>query len=256
MIIKYTPFSESIALDKEIRSLEFADEIIKPYYLMSLRYHENYYKDQPEGNTIYFINLTECSLLFYFSAGVRSHRINGFRIAAAERQKAWLSMLSLIQSLRNYSFASGIEKTFFDEDFLENTADLEDAMIDELMPFHFVISSLPNQCFPKCPEMRLFNRYHLQDISKSYYYVTRNQMRQTTIPLESYDLLSEIFWIPPAKAGKKWHFEYYTGIMDEEGRNKGKYRVIRRETELPGTKGCCSYKALTADVVKLVQERL
>lgn len=256
MIIKYTPFSESITLDKEIKNLEFAENAIKPYFLMSLRYHDNYYKDQPEGNTVYFINFKDCSLLFYFSAGARSHRINGFQIAATERQKAWLFMVSLIQSLRNYAFHGEGGRAVFDESFLVNTGDLEDAMIDELVPFHFIISSLPEQCFPECEEMRLFNRHHLREVSKSYYYITRNQIRQTTIPLEDYDILSEIFWIPSSKASKKWYFEYYTGIMDGEGRNKGKYRVIRRETELPGKSGCCSYRELTAEIVKLVRENL
>lgn len=256
MIIKYTPFSESIILEKEIRQLEFAEDMIKPYFLMSLRYHDNYYKDQPEGNTIYFINFEDCSLLFYFSAGARSHRINGFRIAASERKKAWLFMLSLIQSLRNYPFNSESDKAVFDQSFLENTGDLEDAMIDELVPFHFIVSSLPEQCFPECEEMRLFNRHHLSEVTKSYYYVTRNQIRQTTISMEDYDLLSEIFWIPASKTSKKWHFEYYTGIMSEEGRNKGKYRVIRRETELPGSSGCCSYRDLRVEIVRMVRENL
>lgn len=256
MIIKYTPFSESISLDKEIRQLEFAEDIIKPYFLMSLRYHDSYYKDQPEGNTIYFINFDACSLLFYFSAGARSHRINGFRIAAAERKKAWLFMLSLIQSLRNYAFNQEGGQTVFDNDFLENTADLEDAMIDVLAPFHFIVSSMPDHCFPKCEEMRLFNRHHLSEAAKSFYYVTRNQIRQTTIDLQDYDLLSEIFWVPASKSSKKWHFEYYTGIMSGEGRNKGKYRVIRRETELPGGSGCCNYSALRAEILQLARENL
>ena len=61
--------------------------------------------------------------------------------------------------------------------------------------FHFIISSMPDECFPKCREVRLFNRYHLKAVEKSYYLVTRNQIRQTTMPMDDYDILSEIFWI-------------------------------------------------------------
>lgn len=256
MIIKYTPFSESVTLEQPIRNLEFADEIIKPYFVMSLRYHESYYGEQPEGNTIYFMNFQGCSLLFYFSAGPRSHRINGFRIEETERRKAWLFMLPLLQALRKYPFASGKGASVYDDDFLNNTADLEDVMIDELVPFHFIISSMPGECFPQCREMRIFNRHHLRHVEKSYYLVTKNQLRQTTMPMDNYDILSEIFWVPPIKASKKWYLEYYTGIMDKEGRNKGKYRVIRRETELPGTSGCCTYGELMRAVRPLLQDTL
>lgn len=256
MIIKYTPFSESITLDKPVKNLEFAENEVKAYFLMSLRYHDSYYRDQPVGNTIYFMNLSECSLLFYFSAGARVHHINGFRISVQERQKAWLSMLNLVESLRKYPFAGENRTTKFDRNFLENMADLEDAMIDMLMPFHFIVSSMPAEAFPECPEMRLFNRCHMNDIQKSYHLVTRNQIRQMTMAMEDYDLLSEIFWVPATKVSKKWYLEYYTGIISEEGRNKGKYRVIRRETELPGNSGICTYGALTEDVMRLVRENL
>lgn len=256
MIIKYTPFSESVMLNTPIRNLEFADQVIQPYFLMTLRYHESYYRDQAEGNTVYFINFPECSLLFYFSAGPRSHRINGFRINVEERKKAWLFMLPLIQSLRKYAFSQEKEMMDFDGDFLENTADLEDAVIDELVPFHFIVSSMPTRCFPKCPEVQIFNRHHLPNVEKSYHLVTKNQLRQTTMPMADYDILSEIFWVPPSKVSKKWYLEYYTGIMNEEGRNKGKYRVIRRETELPGSGGICSYEALSRAIIPLVQDNL
>lgn len=256
MIIRYTPFSESIMLDTPVKNLEFADAVIQPYFLMTLRYHENYYQDQPEGNTIYFMNFPDCSLLFFFSAGPRSHRINGFRISTEERKKAWLFMLPLIQSLRKYAFSQAGGTTAFDEAFLENTADLEDAMIDELVPFHFIISSMPDECFPECREIRLFNGHHMTDVEKTYHLVTRNQLRQTTMPMEDYDILSVIFWVPPTKVSKKWYLEYYTGIMNKEGRNKGKYRVIRKETELPGASGSCSYEALSAAIIPLVQENL
>lgn len=256
MIIKYTTFSESITLEQPVRNLEFADNVIKSYFLMSLRFHESYYEKQPEGSTIYFMNFPDCSLLFYFSAGSRSHRINGFRIEEKERRKAWLFMLPMIQSLRKYSFTQGGGTTVFDDDFLDNAADLEEMMMNELVPFHFIISSMPDECFPKCREVRLFNRYHLKTVEKSYYLVTRNQIRQTIMPMDDYDILSEIFWIPPVKTSKKWHLEYYTGIMDKEGRNKGKYRVIRQETELPGISGCCSYEALSKAIIPLIREDL
>lgn len=256
MIFKYTPFREAIKAGEPVRNLEFADDIIKPYFLMSLRYYENYYKDQPEGNTVYFFNQPECSLLFYFSAGARSCHINGFWITAAERQKAWISMVPLIQSLRSYAFAKGGGCRSLDKAFVENVADLEEVMMDELVPFHFIISSLPDECFPECREIHIFNNYGLKKAERSYHLITNNRMRNVTMAMEDYDILSETSWIPPEKVSKKWHLEYNTGIIEKEGRYKGRCRVLRRETELPDARGYCDYEDLTRDVLKLVGETL
>ena len=104
MKIRYTPFSERMVIDQPVKGMDFANNMIQTYFMMSLRYRECYYKQRPQGNTVYFMNYPEASLLFYFAAGMRSYRVNGFRIEKEERRKAWIYMLPLIQSLRAYDF--------------------------------------------------------------------------------------------------------------------------------------------------------
>ena len=104
MKIRYTPFSERMVIDQPVKGMDFANDMIQTYFMMSLRYRECYYKQRPQGNTVYFMNYPEASLLFYFAAGMRSYRVNGFRIEKEERRKAWIYMLPLIQSLRAYDF--------------------------------------------------------------------------------------------------------------------------------------------------------
>lgn len=252
MKIRYTPFSEAIGTGDMVKGLEFADDVIRPYFIMSLRYNENYYGDQPVGNTIHFMNFPECSLLFYFAAGARSYRVNGFIIGAGERQKAWVSMLPLIQSLRRYPFSKGAADTQFDENFLENLTDLEEAAMDELLPFHFIISSMPYECLPECDGVRVFNRFRLAGVERSFQLVTGKQIGKTVMPLKKYDIFSNIFWMPPGKMSKKWYMEYYTGIIEKKGRNKEIHEVLRQETGLLGTKGCCSYEYFQRAVMQLI----
>ena len=82
-------FSERMVIDQPVKGMDFANDMIQMYFMMSLRYRECYYKQRPQGNTVYFMNYPEASLLFYFAAGMRSYRVNGFRIEKEERRKAW-----------------------------------------------------------------------------------------------------------------------------------------------------------------------
>ena len=155
MKIRYTPFSERMVIDQPVKGMDFANNMIQTYFMMSLRYRECYYKQRPQGNTVYFMNYPEASLLFYFAAGMRSYRVNGFRIEKEERRKAWIYMLPLIQSLRAYDFGRKEGTKQLEDDFLDHMLDMEEVLSGALVPFHFILSSLPKECFPVCPEVRL-----------------------------------------------------------------------------------------------------
>lgn len=254
MKIRYTPFSEKIIVGQQVKGLDFADKMLQTYFIMSLRYGNCYYKEQVQGNTVYFMNYPENSLLFYFAAGIRSYRVNGFRIEKEERRKAWVYMLPLIQSLRAYDFGRKEGTKRLEDDFLDHMLDLEDAMSRELVPFHFILSSLPKECFPTCPEVRLFNNCPMEYVEKDYSLVTKNDMRHAELPMEIYNKLSEIFWVPPDNRHKGWRFEYYTGIMEKERRKKENYRVIHRSTNLPDVKGHCTYGDLSREVLGMLKE--
>ena len=72
------------------------------------------------------------------------------------------------------------------------------------------------------------------------------------MPTAVYIKLSEIFWVPPDNRHKGWMFEYYTGIMENEGRKRKNYRVIHRPTDLPDKDGRCTYGQLSKEVMALV----
>lgn len=93
-----------MVIDQPVKGMDFANDMIQTYFMMSLRYRECYYKQRPQGNTVYFMNYPEASLLFYFAAGMRSYRVNGFRIEKEERRKAWIYMLPLIQFFAGIRF--------------------------------------------------------------------------------------------------------------------------------------------------------
>ena len=254
MRIRYTPFSERMIVGQPVKGLDFANKMLQMYFIMSLRYEDCYYKDQIHGNTVYFMNYPEASLLFYFAAGMRSYRVNGFRIEKEERRKAWIYMLPLIQSLRAYDFGRKEGTKQLEDDFLDHMLDLDDEISGELIPFHFILSSLPKKCFPTCPEVRLFNNGSMKHIEKNYFLVTKNDMRQAELPKDIYNKLSEIFWVPPDSRHKGWMFEYYTGIMETERRKKENYRVVHRETNLPDAKGHCTYGDLLREVLELLKD--
>ena len=117
-----------------------------------------------------------------------------------------------------------------EDDFLDHMLDMEEVLSGTLVPFHFILSSLPKECFPVCQEVRLFNRCAVEHAEKNYLLVTK---------------LSEIFWVPPDSRHKGWMFEYYTGIMENEGRKRKNYRVIHRPTDLPDKDGRCTYGQLS-----------
>ena len=170
MKIRYTPFSERMVIDQPVKGMDFANDMIQTYFMMSLRYRECYYKQRPQGNTVYFMNYSEASLLFYFAAGMRSYRVNGFRIEKEERRKAWIYMLPLIQSLRAYDFGRKEGTKQLEDDFLDHMLDMEEVLSGTLVPFHFILSPLPKECFPVCQEVRLFNIVQLNMLKKIIYW--------------------------------------------------------------------------------------
>ena len=131
---------------------------------------------------------------------------------------------------------------------------MEELLSGTLVPFHFILSSLPKDCFPVCQEVRLFNRCAVEHAEKNYLLVTKNDIRQAEMPTAVYNKLSEIFWVPPDNRHKGWMFEYYTGIMENEGRKRKNYRVIHRPTDLPDKDGCCTYGQLSKEVMALLDE--
>ena len=254
MKIRYTTFSERIGVGEPVRKLDFAEDMLQSYFVMSLRYQESYYKECPMGNTIYFMNYPEASLLFYFTVGLRAYRVNGFLIEKEERNKAWIYMLPLIQSLRACDFGRKEGTKLLEDDFLDHMLDLEEVMSGELAPFNFILSSLPDKCFPKCPQVHLFNSHPMKTAEKSYTLITRNEMRQAEMPVNLYHKLSEMFWVPPENRRKGWNLEYFTGIMETRGRKKENYRVIHRATDLPDRDGRCTYGDLVKEVMGALKQ--
>ena len=163
-------------------------------------------------------------------------------------------MLPLIQSLRAYDFGRKEGTKQLEDDFLDHMLDMEEVLSGALVPFHFILSSLPKECFPVCPEVRLFNRCSVEHAEKNYLLVTKNDIRQAEMPTAVYNKLSEIFWVPPDNRHKGWMFEYYTGIMENESRKRKNYRVIRRPTDLPDKDGRCTYGQLSKEVMALLDE--
>ena len=47
MKIRYTPFSERMVIDQPVKGMDFANDVIQTYFMMSLRYRECYYKQRP-----------------------------------------------------------------------------------------------------------------------------------------------------------------------------------------------------------------
>ena len=43
MKIRYTPFSERMVIDQPVKGMDFANDMIQTYFMMSLRYRECYY---------------------------------------------------------------------------------------------------------------------------------------------------------------------------------------------------------------------
>ena len=47
MKIRYTPFSERMGIDQPVKGMDFANDVIQTYFMMSLCYRECYYKQRP-----------------------------------------------------------------------------------------------------------------------------------------------------------------------------------------------------------------
>ncbi len=256
MILNYERFSEKITNQGLEGLLAGCDAWIMPYFYMSIRYRDQYYNRnvQDPADTVYFLNLPDASLLFAFDhKRGGSFMARGYRIGREHLKKAWLFMTPLIQSLRQEYFSEGAEDgNAFSELFLANVAAFYDASQEALVPFDFIISSMPDHCFPECRGVRLFNRAQLQDVSKHMSVITGRMIRDAASG-SGHEAYSSVFLVPPAKSGGKWQLEYYSNREITQGRRRKAYGVIRENVESMRSDGMCNMTALMQQVDRMAE---
>ncbi len=254
MILEYERFSEKITNQGLEGHLAGCDAWIMPYFYMSIRYRDHFYNRniQNPADTVYFLNLPDASLLFCFDyRRGGSFTARGYRIGREHLKKAWLFMTALIQNLRQEYFGDDAEgDSTFSEQFLTNVAAFYDASQEALVPFDFIISSMPDHCFPECRSVRLFNQAQLPDVSKHMSIITGRMIRDAAAG-SGYGAYSSVFLVPPAKSGGKWQLEYYTNREITQGKHRKAYGVVRENVESMRSDGMCNMTALMQQVDRM-----
>ncbi len=236
VILEYTKISEQVTPGLFSGDLRSADPWITAFFTMSIRYLEDYYLRQDSGNTVFFLNGEEDALLFYFSRGENGRRyfINGYRIAQSHLRKVWLFMPSLIIRLReeNFENAAGVSEAALDERFIQNASRFYAASGKILMPYSFIITLLPDECFPWCENIRIFNDILLQDVSKHLCLITDKMIRDAASKTAEHLKMryAPFVWTPPVKKGGPWSLEYYTNRVAVKGGKKS-YEVLQETTD-------------------------
>lgn len=236
MNLEYSKISEQVRPGMFSDDLRSADPWITAFFTMSIRYLEDYYVRQDSGNTVFFLNGEEDALLFYFSrsADGRSYYINGYRIEQRHLRKVWLFMPSLILKLREETFehAAGVNEAMLDERFLENVSLFYAASGKILMPYSFIITLLPDECFPECENIRIFNDALLEDVSKHLCLITDRMIREAASETSENMKMryAPFVWTPPSRKGSPWALEYYTNRVVKKG-SKRSYEVLQETTQ-------------------------
>lgn len=255
MTLDYDRFCEQITDESFRGHLSGADALIMPYFYMSVRYGDYYYNRsvQDPADTVYFLNLQDASLLFYLDRRKGyGFYVCGYKIRRENLKKAWFFMTPLIQSLRQEHFYDNdSDQTQFSTSFIENVSAFYNAALTTLVPFNFIISSMPDHCFPVNRSVRLFNRSLLPDVSKHLTVVTGKMVRDAAA-VDGQGAYSSVFLVPPGKNGSKWQLEYYTNREVTKGKRRKAYGVIREDVHDMRSDGLCNMTALMKQVERMI----
>ena len=133
------------------------------YYQMCRRYGTDYFEENP-GNTVYHLVLADRTILFSFLRKKDRYYVSYLACSRYQMADAWLQIMEEIRAIRRQTARKTDRVTESDQFFEKNLQLLEADINRSLRPFSFVISSLPEECFPQTDQVRLYNQYHVEGV--------------------------------------------------------------------------------------------
>ena len=134
------------------------------YYQMCRRYGTDYFDENP-GNTVYHLILPDRTLVFSFLRKKDRYYVSYLFSPRYRMAEAWLQVMEDIRTIRAQTVKRPDRVTVSDQFFEKNLEMLEADINRSLVPFSFVVSSLPEECFPRTAQVRLYNRFHVEEVS-------------------------------------------------------------------------------------------
>ena len=132
------------------------------YYQMCQRYGVSYFEDNP-GNTVYHLVLQDRTVIFTFCRE-KSRRFVLFLVyKKKEMDDAWLHVTEDVERIRRETRPDNHRVTEGDRCFKQNLEQLQNDVNRSLKPFSFIISCLPEECFPQADHVRLYNTAHVRE---------------------------------------------------------------------------------------------
>lgn len=129
------------------------------YYQMCRRYGLDYFEESP-GNTVYHLVLENQNLLFTFCRKKNQYTIRYLAFGRNQVEEAWITVMDLVRHIHRETCRSRGRVTESDQYFEQNLKLLEKDVNRSLKPFSFIVSSLPEECFPQAKDVRLYNAWH------------------------------------------------------------------------------------------------
>lgn len=132
---------------------------LNEYYQMCRRYGIDYFEENP-GNTVYHLVLENQNLLFTFCRRRNQYAIRYLAFGRKQKEDAWLNILDYVKQIHRETGRSSGRVTEKEQCFTRNLELLEKDVNRSLKPFSFIVSSLPEECFPRAKQVRLYNHFH------------------------------------------------------------------------------------------------
>lgn len=129
------------------------------YYQMCRRYGIDYFERNP-GNTVYYLLLENQNLLFTFCRRKNQYSIRYLTFGRTQMEESWLNVMDYVRQVHRETSSRRGRVTESDRCFEQNLELLEQDVNRSLRPFSFIVSSLPDACFPESDRVRIYNAFH------------------------------------------------------------------------------------------------
>lgn len=133
------------------------------YYQMCRRYGTDYFEGNA-GNTVCHLILADRTLVFAFLRKKDRYYVSYLFYPRYRMADGWLQIMEDVMAVRRQTVRKTNRVTESNLLFEKNLKMLEADINRSLMPFSFVISSLPEECFPRTDKVRLYNHFHVEKV--------------------------------------------------------------------------------------------
>lgn len=165
--------------------------LLKPFYRMCLRYNPSFFFEENLGNTVCHLAQKDYSIVFTFCKEKEKYSLCYLIYRAEQTREAWLWVMDDLAYIRMAAGGDRKQETESDRIFARYLEALQRDINWSPKPFSFIVSSLPQYCFPSMEGLRFYTPQEAEGIVQENLLIPLHAGDKGAKVFEHYELMRE-----------------------------------------------------------------